>query len=63
VPRDLHRAIERDAIPRLIPLEKLEGFVKYANSDDFRDCQIRLFLWRQAKIAAALGNLDEARSV
>lgn len=63
MPRDLHRAIEEEAIPRLIPLETLEGFVEHANSDDFRDCQIRLFLWRQAKIAAALGDLGEARSV
>jgi hypothetical protein len=63
MPGDLHRAIEDDGIGHLKPLETLEGFVEHANSDGFRNNQIRLFLWRQAKIAAAMGNLDEARDL
>ena len=63
MPGALYRAIEDDAIGHLKPLETLEGFVEHANSDDLRNNQIRLFLWRQAKIAAAMGNLDEARDL
>lgn len=61
--RNLERAIEDDAIPRLKPLETIEGFINHANSDSFRYGEIRLFHWRQAKIAAAMGDLDEARSI
>lgn len=59
----LYRAIEEEAIPELERLETLEGFVAHANSDAFQYNKIRAFLIRQAKVAAALGDVDQARSV
>ena len=52
----------KSRIPVLSPLETLESFATFVNSDRFRSNRLRLFPLRKPRVDAALGNLEAARS-
>ena len=59
---DLLQIVEEVALPVLRPLETLESFSAFVNSDRFGSNPLRLFPLRKPRVDAALGNLDAARS-
>ncbi len=59
---DLLQVLKEVAIPVLRPLETLESFAVFVNSDRFRSNPLRSFPLRKPRVDAALGHLDAARS-